>query len=46
MVASEAASLFPSSRQSKHAVDEKWTKPTYEQINEKWSPAKHVVTQS
>ena len=42
MVASEAASLFPSSRQSK----EKWIKPTYEQINEKWSPAKQVVTQS
>ena len=28
------------------AVDEKWIKPNYEQINEKWSPAKQVVTQS
>ena len=27
-------------------VDGKWIKPTYEQINEKWSPAKQVVTQS
>ena len=31
---------------SRHAADEKWIKPSYEQINEKWSPAKQVVTQS